>query len=56
MKENMKALIDIKRQLWATVKYVAIVRNVSVNLAVEQLLSQALKESSYLQAGLEALH
>jgi hypothetical protein len=54
MKENMKALIDIKRQLWAEVKYFAIVRSISVNLAVEQLLSQALKESSYLRTGLEA--
>jgi hypothetical protein len=50
----MKALIDIKRQLWAEVKYLAIVRNISVNMAVEQLLSQALKESSYLQARVEA--
>lgn len=49
----MKALIDIKRQLWAEVKYLAIVRNISVNMAVEQLLSQALKQASYLQVELE---
>lgn len=44
----MKALIQIKRQIWGKVKDIATVRNISVNLAVEQLLTQALTESGYL--------
>ena len=44
----MKTLIQIKRQIWGKVKDIATVRSISVNLAVEQLLTQALIESGYL--------
>lgn len=49
----MKTLIEIRRDIWGKVKNFATVRDITVNLAVEQLLSQALKEASYLQIELE---
>lgn len=43
----MKTLIEIKRQVWGKVKDFATVKEISVNLAVEHLLTQALTESGY---------
>ena len=42
----MKMLIEIRREIWGKVKNFATVRNISVNLAVEQLLT---KDSSRLR-------
>jgi hypothetical protein len=50
----MKTLIEIKRQIWGKVKELATVKNISVNSVVEQLLTQALKESGYLEVEPEA--
>ena len=43
-----KTLIEISRQVWGKVKDFATVEDISVNLAVEQLLKKALVESGYL--------
>jgi hypothetical protein len=40
----MKTLIDINRETWAQVKYIATSRKFSLNKAVEVLLKKALKE------------
>ena len=47
----MKTLIEIRREIWGKVKDLATVRNISVNLAVEQLLTKALVDSGYLLGG-----
>jgi len=43
----MKTLIDINRYIWGKVKDFATVRNLSLNTAVESLLTQALDEFGY---------
>ena len=43
----MKILVDVDRTVWGKVKYFATVREVSLNLAVTQLLSNALKQTAY---------
>lgn len=47
----MKTLIQIPREIWGKVKDFATVRNISVNIAVEQLLAKGLVESGYLLGG-----
>jgi len=47
----MKTLIQIPREIWGKVKDFATVRDISVNIAVEQLLTKALVESGYLLGG-----
>lgn len=47
----MRTLIEIPREIWGKVKDFATVRDVSVNIAVEQLLTKALVESGYLLGG-----
>jgi hypothetical protein len=43
----MKTLINISRYIWGKVKDFATVKDISVNSAVEILLSHALKEIGY---------
>jgi len=50
----MKTLIQIPREIWGKVKDFATVRDISVNIAVEQLLTKALVESGYLLGGGQA--
>ena len=47
----MRTLIEIPREIWGKVKDFATVRDVSVNIAVEHLLTNALVESGYLLGG-----
>jgi hypothetical protein len=47
----MRTLIDVSRQVWGKVKDFATVRDISVNIAVEQLLTKALVDSGYLLEG-----
>jgi hypothetical protein len=44
----MKTLIEIPRQIWGKVKDFATVKDISVNFAVEQLLTDGLIESGYI--------
>lgn len=44
----MKTLIEVSRQVWGKVKDFATVKDISVNVAVDQLLRYALTESGYL--------
>ena len=44
----MKTLIEIPRQIWGKVKEFATVKDISVNFAVEQLLTDGLIESGYI--------
>ena len=46
-----KTLIQVPREVWGKVKDFATVKNVSVNLAVEELLTKALAETGYLLVG-----
>ena len=43
----MKTLIDVNRNVWGKVKDFATVKDISVNSAVDLLLSHALKEFGY---------
>ena len=47
----MRTLIEIPREIWGKVKDFATVKDISVNIAVEQLLTNALIESGYLLGG-----
>jgi hypothetical protein len=38
----MKALLDIKRPIWAKIKYLATIENVTISCTVEKLLTEAL--------------
>ncbi len=44
----IRTLIQISPQVWGKVKDFATVNDISVNLAVEQLLTLALTQSGYL--------
>lgn len=46
-RNNMKALIDISRSIWGKVKDFATVEDLSLNSAVESLITEALKEHGY---------
>jgi len=43
----MRTLIDVKRDSWANVKHFATIKKLSLNLAVEKLLEQALSNVGY---------
>jgi hypothetical protein len=43
----MRTVIDIERDIWANVKHFATVNKLSLNLAVEKLLQQALSNLGY---------
>lgn len=43
----MKTLIDVSRNVWGKVKDFATVKDISVNSAVDVLLSHALEELGY---------
>ncbi|HEY7570076.1 MAG TPA: hypothetical protein VH796_01785 [Nitrososphaeraceae archaeon] len=44
----MKTLIEISRPIWGKVKDIATVKDISVSFAVEELLTEALANSGYL--------
>jgi len=50
----MKRLIDINRWLWGKVKDLATVKDVSLNAAVESLLTEALRNHGYFHTNEEA--
>jgi len=43
----MKTIIDINRAIWGKVKYFATVRDVTLNCAVELLISSGLKDFGF---------
>ena len=43
----MKRLIDINKSIWGKIKHFATIKDVSINTAVESLLTEALLNEGY---------
>jgi hypothetical protein len=50
----MRTVIDIETYTWANVKHYATVKKLSLNLAVEKLLQEALSKVGYTSEGGES--
>jgi macrodomain Ter protein organizer (MatP/YcbG family) len=50
VENTRKTLVDIPLQTWAKVRYIATIKELSINEAVELLLAEALRNCNYVQA------
>lgn len=49
VENSRKTLVDITLPIWAKVRYFATIKELSINEAVERLLSEALSNCNYVQ-------